>query len=261
MDIAKFSTQELIKIVSNLLDSMLHTNNQIPNTQITYFHSRAVPNITVVSYLTRIHKFAPFSNEALLSILIYFDAIAKLENGFTINSFNIHRLLITSLVVASKFTSDIFYANSRYAKVGGIPLRELNQLELEFLFLIDFQLHITLEDLQEYADQLLSHAMSLPNHSIPSQQQEISSSIPINTHNNNNNNNNLSNTIRTNSTTTNTTAAQKNVLIMPLTPPYNSSAEHENTRKKVSLHHPYQRPNNVTMKKKRLGLVSPKEDS
>ena len=95
MDIATYPTEDLIKIVSNLLESMLKTNNQLPNTQITYFHSRAVPNITVLSYVTRIHKFAPFTNEALLSILIYFDAIAKLENGFTINSFNIHRLLIT----------------------------------------------------------------------------------------------------------------------------------------------------------------------
>lgn len=95
MNIAEFPTQDLIKIVSDLLDSMLITNNQIPTTQITYFHSRAVPNITVLSYLTRIHKFAPFTNEALLSILMYFDTIAKLENGFTINSYNIHRLLIT----------------------------------------------------------------------------------------------------------------------------------------------------------------------
>lgn len=95
MNVAEFPTQDLIKIVSELLESMLKTNNQIPNTQITYFHSRAVPNITVLSYLTRIHKFAPFTNEALLSMLIYFDSIAKLENGFTINSYNIHRLLIT----------------------------------------------------------------------------------------------------------------------------------------------------------------------
>lgn len=95
MDISQFPIQDLLKIVSKLLEAMLTTNNQIPCTQITYFHSRAVPNITVFSYLTRIHKFAPFTNEALLSMLIYFDAIAKLENGFTINSFNIHRLLIT----------------------------------------------------------------------------------------------------------------------------------------------------------------------
>ncbi|KAI8380176.1 cyclin PHO80-like protein, partial [Blakeslea trispora] len=114
------------------------------------FHSRAIPNITVHSYLARIHRFAPFTNEALLSILIYFDRISRLDQTFTINSFNIHRLLITSVVVASKFTSDIFYANTRYAKVGGLPLLELNQLELEFLFLIDFQLHVQLEDLQAY---------------------------------------------------------------------------------------------------------------
>lgn len=95
MNIAEFPTQDLIKIVSDLLESMLKANNQIPNTQITYFHSRAVPNITVLSYLTRIYRFAPFTNEALLSMLTYFDAIAKLENGFTMNSYNIHRLLIT----------------------------------------------------------------------------------------------------------------------------------------------------------------------
>lgn len=95
MNIVDFPVQHLIKIVSNLLDSMLKTNNRLPTTQITYFHSRAIPNISVLSYLTRIHKFAPFTNEALLSMLIYFDRMTKLDDGFTINSYNIHRLLIT----------------------------------------------------------------------------------------------------------------------------------------------------------------------
>ncbi|KAI8373417.1 cyclin-domain-containing protein [Choanephora cucurbitarum] len=162
MNISNYPMNNLLLIVSNLLESMLHTNNKIPSTHITYFHSRAIPNITVHSYLTRIHRFAPFTNEVLLSILIYFDRLSKLDQSFTINSYNIHRLLITSVVVASKFTSDIFYANTRYAKVGGLPLLELNQLELEFLFLIDFQLHVQLEDLQAYANQLLTHALSTP---------------------------------------------------------------------------------------------------
>ncbi|KAI9340737.1 cyclin-domain-containing protein [Pilaira anomala] len=251
MNIAEFPTQDLIKIVSDLLDSMLLTNNQIPTTQITYFHSRAVPNITVLSYLTRIHKFAPFTNEALLSILIYFDSITKLENGFTINSYNIHRLLITSLVVASKFTSDVFYANSRYAKVGGIPLRELNQLELEFLFLINFQLHIKLPELQDYADQLLSHAMSLPN-PITLQQTSIISYNPTITPNNNNT-----------TTTTTTTTINANhhhhhhyhyntkPIVLPLTPPYPTIE----TKSKKNSYHPYKRPHT----KNRLGLVSPKD--
>ncbi|KAG0172693.1 hypothetical protein DFQ30_009920 [Apophysomyces sp. BC1015] len=161
LDIAEFPVTVLLKIVADLLNSILDTNDKISDPQhITHFHSRAVPNITVFAYLSRILKFAPFSNEVLLSILVYFDRIAKLKRTFTISSLNIHRLLITGIVVGSKLTSDVFYPNTRYAKVGGLPLCELNQLELEFLFLCNFDLHIRLEDLQAYGDQLLTHALT-----------------------------------------------------------------------------------------------------
>ncbi|KAI8388096.1 cyclin-domain-containing protein [Radiomyces spectabilis] len=119
LDIAEFPVQRLLKIVVNLLDSIIATNDRLPSTRITHFHSRSVPNISLHDYLTRILKFAPFTNEVLLSLLVYFDRIAKLENNtFAVNSLNIHRLLITSITVASKFTSDVFYPNSRYAKVN-----------------------------------------------------------------------------------------------------------------------------------------------
>ena len=36
---------------------------------------------------------------------------------FVIDSYNIHRLVIAGVTVASKFFSDVFYTNSRYAKV------------------------------------------------------------------------------------------------------------------------------------------------
>jgi hypothetical protein len=133
------------------------------------------------------------------------------------------------VVIASKFTSDIFYANSRYAKVGGIPLLELNQLELELLFLIDFQLHITLEDLQEYADQLLSHAMSLTPPSLEPETHTYKINV-------------------TTSPTINHTTHKP--VVLPLTPPYTSTID-----RKPSHPHPYKRPD----KKKRLGLVSPKD--
>jgi hypothetical protein len=64
-------------------------------------------------------------------------------------------LIISGVTVASKFFSDIFYKNSRYAKVGGLPLDELNHLELQFLLLLDFKLLIQIEELQRYADLLL----------------------------------------------------------------------------------------------------------
>lgn len=37
---------------------------------------------------------------------------------FAIDSFNVHRLVIAGVTVASKFFSDVFYTNSRYAKVS-----------------------------------------------------------------------------------------------------------------------------------------------
>ena len=51
----------------------------------------------------------------------------------------------------------MFYTNSRYAKVGGLPSHELNQLELQFLLLNDFRLVIPPDEMQRYGDRLLSY--------------------------------------------------------------------------------------------------------
>lgn len=42
----------------------------------------------------------------------------NMSHFFVVDSFNIHRLVIAGVTCASKFFSDIFYTNSRYAKVG-----------------------------------------------------------------------------------------------------------------------------------------------
>ena len=39
------------------------------------------------------------------------------DDTFAIDSFNVHRLVITTIAVATKFFSDQFYTNSRYARV------------------------------------------------------------------------------------------------------------------------------------------------
>lgn len=141
------------------------------------FHGRNVPAIGLQAYLTRILKYCPTTNEVFISLLVYFDRIAQRANAgdfttpssssseggagadkrqlFVMDSYNIHRLIIAGVTVASKFFSDVFYKNSRYAKVGGLPVEELNHLELQFLLLTDFKLMIPLEELQRYADLLV----------------------------------------------------------------------------------------------------------
>ncbi|CAL1702043.1 unnamed protein product [Somion occarium] len=132
----------------------------LSSTSSLAFHARNIPSISLEAYLVRILKYCPASNEVFLSLLVYFDRMSKLAkeaNGrlFVIDSYNIHRLVIAGVTVASKFFSDVFYTNSRYAKVGGLPQAELNQLELQFLLLNDFRLMISMAEMQSYAEQLI----------------------------------------------------------------------------------------------------------
>ncbi|EKV10983.1 Cyclin-dependent protein kinase complex component, putative [Penicillium digitatum] len=244
-EISSMPVTEIIEMVAGLLTKITTTNDMhhehvhrhIPPpegtsnlspqaTSVLAFHGKNVPTITILSYLTRIHKYCPTTYEVFLSLLVYFDRMTELVNrdqleqlhqlrgsaeesgfsststespgahqmqdshlatpppstGFTaqdpqgstispslspqsdaeelshffvVDSFNIHRLVIAAVTCASKFFSDVFYTNSRYAKVGGLPLVELNHLELQFLLLNDFRLAITVEELESYGTMLV----------------------------------------------------------------------------------------------------------
>ncbi|CAG8472057.1 15550_t:CDS:2 [Acaulospora morrowiae] len=248
LDLANYPVADTLKMLASLLEKITSANDQLKSTHsvshsettsssvstvsttpsFTRFHARTVPSIDIHSYLSRILKYCPTTNECFLSLLVYFDRMSKNASAtnsgkaFSIDSFNIHRLIIAGIMVSSKFFSDVFFTNSRYAKnsighdekyrhpcnllnsitlrahddfiifmqklidpnsdslvkrnlethqvqqresvsihvllmVGGLPVSELNQLELEFLVLNDFRLAITVEELQRYGDQLLKH--------------------------------------------------------------------------------------------------------
>ena len=58
--------------------------------------------------------------------------------------------LITAVCVASKFLDDSFYPNSFYAQLGGIPLEELIDWRVEFLFSLNFSLHVSPSEYDRY---------------------------------------------------------------------------------------------------------------
>lgn len=99
-------------------------------------------------------------------------------NFFVVDSFNIHRLVIAGVTCASKFFSDVFYTNSRYAKVGGLPLVELNHLELQFLLLNDFRLAVPVEELEAYGTMLVEFYAREVIAQQQQQQQAVLANIP-----------------------------------------------------------------------------------
>ncbi|KAL8697824.1 MAG: hypothetical protein Q9201_006909 [Fulgogasparrea decipioides] len=252
-EISAMPVTDIIEMVAGLLTKITTTNDHqhehihkhIPppegttglsqqSTSVLAFHGKNVPSITILSYLSRIHKYCPTTYEVFLSLLVYFDRMTEMVNNgslrsfrdhealskssspdtsrsspssypsarlqsptadapsprsvhseddamktspndrpaphppptpeeeaynlshfFVVDSFNIHRLVIAGVTCASKFFSDVFYTNSRYAKVGGLPLVELNHLELQFLLLNDFRLSVPVEELEAYGTMLV----------------------------------------------------------------------------------------------------------
>ncbi|KAL5797818.1 hypothetical protein ACOSQ2_002638 [Xanthoceras sorbifolium] len=53
-------------------------------------------------------------------------------------------------MVASKMMDDVHYNNAFYARVGGVSNAELNKLELEVLFLLDFGVTVSSRVFESY---------------------------------------------------------------------------------------------------------------
>jgi hypothetical protein len=85
-----------------------------------------------------------------LSMVFYVDKLCAMYPSFTISSLTVHRFLITAATVAAKGLSDSFWTNSLYARVGGVSVRELALLELEFLRRLDWRIVPKPEVLVDY---------------------------------------------------------------------------------------------------------------
>ena len=87
----------------------------------------------------------------MVLILIYIDKLCDMNN-VDLNFYNIHKLILSSLVIAAKYNEDKYLSNQFFAKIGGITKKEIDNLEYQFLTLIDFSLYINDEIYYKYED-------------------------------------------------------------------------------------------------------------
>ncbi|KAK4050469.1 hypothetical protein OIV83_003539 [Microbotryomycetes sp. JL201] len=78
-----------------------------------------------------------------------------------INSFTLHRLVLSTLLVASKFISDGAVPQVRAAKVGGVSTNELVRLEVEALAALEWDLDFSIETVERVAQIVLDKARQL----------------------------------------------------------------------------------------------------
>ncbi|KAB2068937.1 Cyclin-U4-1 -like protein [Gossypium arboreum] len=175
----------LITFLSSLIQNVAESNDLNCGFQaqkISVFHGLTSPTISIQSYLHRIYKYANCSPSCFIVAYVYLDRFAQRQPSLPINSFNVHRLLITSVMVAAKFMDDMYYNNAFYAKVGGISTTEMNFLEVDFLFGLGFHLNVNLKTFHTYYSYLQRQMMMMLQPPPPSTAPESSIESTLKVH-------------------------------------------------------------------------------
>jgi len=90
---------------------------------LSKFHALRPPAISIKDYLQRVAKYAACSGECFVLALVYIDRIIQSNPTFVVNSLNIHRLLITSIMLAAKFFDDQVRTHTEAPHSGGAQIR------------------------------------------------------------------------------------------------------------------------------------------
>lgn len=101
---------KVIEFLSCLLERVAESNDMrcgFEAQKMSVFHGLTRPTISIHNYMERIFKYANCSQSCFVVAYVYLDRFAQTQPSFPINSFNIHRLLITSVMVAAKFMDDM----------------------------------------------------------------------------------------------------------------------------------------------------------
>lgn len=151
---------KVLHVLAAVLDRLVARNEQFADTpsqqgkKLTIFHGLRAPSISIAKYLERIFKYTSCSPSCFVVGYVFLDRLIHRQPDLLVTSLNVHRLLVTSVMVATKMLDDVHFNNAFFAKVGGVSVVELNRLELEFLFRLDFKLTVTTSVFESYCTYL-----------------------------------------------------------------------------------------------------------
>jgi len=146
--------QLIAPVISHFLHQLADINDKRPlQRNLGVFNASAPPEVSVGDYLARIVKYTPCSAECYLLALLFIDRVTQ-NHGMRVNSYNVHRLLLTATLVSAKLLDDATYNNKYYSHVGGISIKELNVLECKLLALLNYDLNVQTYTFELYRNEV-----------------------------------------------------------------------------------------------------------
>ncbi|KAM3388598.1 hypothetical protein ACQJBY_011000 [Aegilops geniculata] len=166
-DLPSTDMPRVVGVLSALLERVTERNDAaagpgaLEPASASAFRAMTKPGISVRAYMARIARFAGCSPACFVVGYIYLNRLLRRRRALAVDSYSVHRLLITTVLSAVKFMDDICYNNAYFAKVGGISLPEMNYLEVDFLFGVGFDLNVSPETFGHYCAILQSEMLCL----------------------------------------------------------------------------------------------------
>lgn len=148
------------KSISNLLIYIQKENSKkktyqkiLKNQKKSIFTSKSIPSISINDYIERIKKYMKIENNTLILGLIYLDRFCA-KNSIILTEYNTHRLYFISVLTSLKYQEDIYYKNTFYAKICGVKVEDLNEMEYEFVINMNFDFYVNVVLYKKYKDSL-----------------------------------------------------------------------------------------------------------
>jgi len=157
----KKKEEKMSKLEMNIVEILSQISSQNANVEYNPddpFSKKTASNVTLQHYFHRIKKYGKIEKSTLIIILIYADRICT-TSGIILNPHNIHKIILGCLLLAIKYNEDVYFTNEHYAKVGGVSIEELNNLEYFSIQLLNFDLFISEDIYKKYLNYISSYSI------------------------------------------------------------------------------------------------------
>jgi hypothetical protein len=113
------------------------------------FYSCRIPDISIHDFINRLLIFIVSEDVNINGLLIHSVIILNrvLARGIKLNEYNIHRLLAICLLISTKIYDDLNYNNEYLSIISGLQLFDFNNMEIELLQYIDYDVFISKENM------------------------------------------------------------------------------------------------------------------
>ena len=145
----------LIKI-NKILSIVLEENKSLNNYKEKLLSQESMamtsynkPSLSILDYLYRIQSYTEAEDNTIIIGLMYIDRICE-QSSIILTPYNLHRLVFVAILMAIKYNEDVCFEFEFYAKIAGIPIKELKMLEREFVELIKFDFYIGKDEFDKY---------------------------------------------------------------------------------------------------------------